>query len=191
MQPTSLTSQPVRFPLGGCMKTTLKLLTLFALLSMTLMLHGSSVTVGNYDSGNCYPFMCNDSGTNVGQSIDYQQAYNSAAFGGPITVSSISWYYARHSEDNDTILGGATASTGVIRPLALGLPAISLATMLAHPALLVQRRYLRAALTMAPCLPSRDSAPSPTIRGWRPDPGDRRQQPGQRPQRIGQRLQRG
>ena len=89
------------------MKATLKLLTLVAMLSMTLMLHAASVTVGNYDSGNCYPFMCNDSGTNVGVSIDYQQAYNSAAFSGPITVSSISWYFASAFGGNDTILGGA------------------------------------------------------------------------------------
>jgi hypothetical protein len=45
------------------------------------------------DSGNCYPFMCNDSGTNVGVSIDYQQAFNSAAFPGGINISSISWQY--------------------------------------------------------------------------------------------------
>ena len=35
--------------------------------------------------------MCNDSGTNVGQSIDYQEAYVSTAFSGPFTVSSMSW----------------------------------------------------------------------------------------------------
>jgi hypothetical protein len=45
------------------------------------------------DSGNCYPFMCNDSGTNVGVSIDYQQAFNAAAFSGGINVNSISWGY--------------------------------------------------------------------------------------------------
>src|SRR5271154_4613396 len=88
------------------MKATLKLLTLIALLSMTLMLHATSVTVGNYDSGNCYPFMCNDSGTNTGVSIDYQQAYNSAAFSGAINVNSISWYYASVFGGNDTVLGG-------------------------------------------------------------------------------------
>jgi len=88
------------------LKTTSKLLTLFALLSMTLMLHATSVTVGNYDSGNCYPFMCNDSGTNTGVSIDYQQAYNSAAFSGAINVNSISWYYASVFGGNDTVLGG-------------------------------------------------------------------------------------
>ena len=60
------------FPWGGCTKTSLKLLTLFALLSMALMLNASSVTVVSMDGGNCYQFMCNDSGTSVGQSTDYQ-----------------------------------------------------------------------------------------------------------------------
>jgi len=73
------------------MKIALKMLTLFGLLLMTLMLHASSVTVGSMDSGNCYPFMCNDSGTNVGQSFDYQEAYVSTAFSGPFTVNSMSW----------------------------------------------------------------------------------------------------
>ncbi len=88
------------------MKTTLKLLTLFALLSMTLMMHASSVTVGSMDSGNCYPFMCNDSGTNVGQSIDYQEAYVSTAFSGPITVSSMSWGQWTGAA-GDVVLGGS------------------------------------------------------------------------------------
>jgi len=73
------------------MKTTLKLLTLFGLLSVTVMLH-ASVTVGSFNTGNCYPFMCNDSGSNVGQSIDYQEAYVSTAFSGPLTVNTISWF---------------------------------------------------------------------------------------------------
>ncbi len=73
------------------MKATLKLLTLIALLSMTLMLHAASVTVGSMDSGNCYPFMCNDSGTSTGVSIDYQQAFISSAFSGPFNITSISW----------------------------------------------------------------------------------------------------
>ena len=75
------------------LKTTLKMLTLLALLSMSLMLHATSVSVGSMDGGNCYPFMCNDSGTSVGVSIDYQQAFVSSAFSGPFTVSSISWSY--------------------------------------------------------------------------------------------------
>lgn len=89
------------------MKATLKVIACTMLLSIPMLCAPTSVTVGNYDSGNCYPFMCNDSGTNVGVSIDYQQAYNSAAFSGPITVSSISWYFASQFGGNDTILGGA------------------------------------------------------------------------------------
>lgn len=88
------------------MKATLKIIACTMLLSIPMLCAPLSVTVGNYDSGNCYPFMCNDSGTNVGVSIDYQQAYNSAAFSGPITISSISWYYASQFGGNDVILGG-------------------------------------------------------------------------------------
>lgn len=29
----------------------------------------NAVVIGSSDGGNCYPFMCNDSGTSVGQSI--------------------------------------------------------------------------------------------------------------------------
>lgn len=57
------------------------------------MLHATTITVGSMDSGNCYPFMCNDSGTSTGVSIDYQQAYTSSAFSGPFTVTSMSWGY--------------------------------------------------------------------------------------------------
>jgi len=88
------------------MKSVWKVLVLVALLSTTALMYATSVTVGNYDSGNCYPFMCNDSGTNVGQSIDYQQAYNSAKFSGPLTISSIDYYFAAAFGGNDTILGG-------------------------------------------------------------------------------------
>jgi hypothetical protein len=73
------------------MKATLKVLTLVAVLSVTMLLHATSVTVGSMDSGNCYPFMCNDSGTSTGVSIDYQQAFNSAKFSQALTISSISW----------------------------------------------------------------------------------------------------
>jgi PEP-CTERM motif len=89
------------------MKATLKLLTLVALLSMTLMLHATSITVGNADSGNCYPFMCNDSGTNVGQSFDYQEAFVSSAFSGPFTITSISWGYWPGSSGPAVVLGGS------------------------------------------------------------------------------------
>jgi len=73
------------------MKLALKTLALALLVSSCLMLSATTVTVGNYDSGNCYPFMCNDSGTSSGVSIDYQQAYAASSFSGPITITSISW----------------------------------------------------------------------------------------------------
>ena len=51
----------------------------------------SAVTVGSFDSGNCYPFSCNDSGTNVGQSIHYMQIFSASAFAGPISFDTISF----------------------------------------------------------------------------------------------------
>ena len=47
------------------MKKTLKMLhhvPMFAMLSTSLLY--ANVTVGTYNTGNCYPFLCNDSGTN-------------------------------------------------------------------------------------------------------------------------------
>jgi hypothetical protein len=51
----------------------------------------ASVTVGNKDGGNCYPFNCNDSGTNVGQTIAYQEEYLGTAVGS-LTFSKITFY---------------------------------------------------------------------------------------------------
>jgi hypothetical protein len=48
-------------------------------------------TVGSFDSGNCYPFNCNDSGTSVGESIHYQQVYSAGSFSGPLSISSITF----------------------------------------------------------------------------------------------------
>jgi hypothetical protein len=66
----------------------------------------ADVTVGTDNNGNCYPFMCNDSGTSVGQSIDYEQVYASTAFTGPQTIDSIEWYFASVFGGNDVVLGG-------------------------------------------------------------------------------------
>lgn len=74
------------------MKSVSKITLLVIVLAATFA-HATSITVGSMDSGNCYPFMCNDSGTNSGVAIDYQEAYNSSAFSGPITVGSISYSY--------------------------------------------------------------------------------------------------
>jgi hypothetical protein len=67
----------------------------------------ADITVGTFQSGNCYPFMCNDSGTNVGQSIDYQQVFAQSAFPGNTTINSISWYFDSAAGGNDVVLGGS------------------------------------------------------------------------------------
>jgi hypothetical protein len=73
-----------------------KLLALGLTVALLAVSAGSAkaagVTVGSFDSGNCYPFNCNDSGTSVGPSIDYQQVYNSANFSGPITIKSLTFF---------------------------------------------------------------------------------------------------
>lgn len=57
--------------------------TLAMLLSGTAQ---ASITVGNNNSGNCYPYSCfaSDGGT------EYQQVFSSTAFSGPIAINSIS-----------------------------------------------------------------------------------------------------
>jgi hypothetical protein len=63
-------------------------LLLVVLLSATT-LFAAPFTIGSMDDGNCYPFMCNESGTNVGSSIMYQEAYSSSFFPGSVTISSL------------------------------------------------------------------------------------------------------
>ena len=88
------------------MKLALKTLAFVLLVTSCMMLSATTVTVGNYDSGNCYPFMCNDSGTSSGVSIDYQQAFSASKFSGPLTITSISWENFPPG-GNDYILGGS------------------------------------------------------------------------------------
>ena len=67
----------------------------------------ATLIVGNNDTGNCYPFACNDSGTAVGQSIEYQQIYSSSAFSGAINIGSLSYYNdAADSPGGATVLHG-------------------------------------------------------------------------------------
>jgi hypothetical protein len=87
------------------MKMTLKALCLFSMLSFTTVMH-ADLTLGSYDGPNCIPFMCNTSGTNVGLSYDYQEAYNSAKFSGSTSISSITWYLWPPSVSN-VFLGGS------------------------------------------------------------------------------------
>ncbi len=86
------------------MGTICKSLVLLCLVSVS-MLSRADVTVGNFNTGNCYPLMCNDSGSNSGQSIDFQQVYSAAAFSSPMTINAISWYY-------DAVDGGAAILLG-------------------------------------------------------------------------------
>jgi hypothetical protein len=87
------------------MKRILTSLVMLIAVSMATMAF-ADITVGSHDGGNCYPFMCNDSGTDVGVSIDYQQAYTSTAFSGSTTISSISYYFADEFGGADVVLGG-------------------------------------------------------------------------------------
>lgn len=85
----------------------------------------SAVTVGSFDSGNCYPFNCNDSGTSLGESIDYQQIYDASAVGS-ITFDQItffSWPYvapfAVLSGDYDITFGTTTSAVGSGYPISM------------------------------------------------------------------------
>lgn len=73
--------------------------------------HGAqagAVTVGFANTGNCYPFMCNDSGTASGPSIEYQQVYAASAFPSAVTINSETFYWQFEQSDggSDTLLGG-------------------------------------------------------------------------------------
>jgi len=82
-------------------------LLLPASLVLSLAAQAGTVTVGSFDGGNCYPFMCNDSGTSTGISIDYQQVYNSARFtSGPVKLTSETFYYDANAGGNEAVLNG-------------------------------------------------------------------------------------
>ncbi len=88
------------------MKIVSKTLTFLILLTASLMLH-ASVTVGTYSGPDCYPFMCNDSGTNSGQTMDYLQVDTAAAFSGPTAINNLTFYYATGSGGTSNVIGGS------------------------------------------------------------------------------------
>jgi hypothetical protein len=88
------------------MKTTIRVLTLLSLLSAGILLHAGDITVGTYTNGNCYPLMCNDSGTNSGTTMDYQQVYASTAFSGTVAINSVTFNLASFFGGSDLVLGG-------------------------------------------------------------------------------------
>lgn len=66
------------------------------------------VTVGVASTGNCYPFMCNDSGASSGPSIHYQQVYSASAFSGPTQINSLTFFrvLAAQFGGTSTVLAG-------------------------------------------------------------------------------------
>jgi hypothetical protein len=76
---------------------------LFAL-GLASNVRADGVTIGVVDDGNCYPFTCNDSGTNVGLAMEYQQVYAANQFSGPMAISGITFF--------DTLYPGATVLNG-------------------------------------------------------------------------------
>ncbi len=95
--------------LGEKLVKTIIALAALALLGGVATASANSITVGtatpNY--GNCYPFLCNDSGTSTGQSIDYQQAYASSAFGvNPYTIGAITFSFAKQFGGSSDVLSG-------------------------------------------------------------------------------------
>ncbi len=82
------------------------LLTAFAVLAIAQVAAAGSVTVGTGNTANCFPFMCNESGTSSGPSIDYQQVFASTAFSGPVSINSLTWYYFTEFGGSSTALGG-------------------------------------------------------------------------------------
>lgn len=84
------------------------LASLLAIAAGNNALAGSTM-VGTANDGNCYPFMCNDSGTGAGPSIQYQQVFSSNSFGSNavnITSETFYWNFAQQYGGNDTLLGG-------------------------------------------------------------------------------------
>ncbi len=88
MNHSSINLSKVDFALKGdfSMKRTILMVTVIAL---ALLFGGTGqanagITVGNWDSGNCYPFAC---GPTDGLT-EYQEIFNAAAFPGKITINS-------------------------------------------------------------------------------------------------------
>ena len=81
-----------------------------ALLSVLMaeVTQAAPITIGTANTGNCYPLMCNDSGSSSGPSIQYQQVYSASAFPGVTTIISETFYsdFARQFGGSNTLLGG-------------------------------------------------------------------------------------
>ena len=77
-----------------------------ATFALTLTSAPASVTVGTFTTGNCYPALCNDSGSDVGQAIDWQEVYSASAFPGALTIESITFFFDPAFGGSSNILSG-------------------------------------------------------------------------------------
>ena len=83
----------------------------------------ASIIVGTPNFGDCYPFTCNDSGTNTGQSIEYQQVYDATTFSSGINISAITLfdaYSAKHFGGKLAVLSGNYDISFSITPASAG-----------------------------------------------------------------------
>jgi hypothetical protein len=121
------------------MKTTSKIATLCAVLALTTLASAGviynfadqnalvttfngSTTVGtwNTNAGNCIPFNCNVGGQVA--NVDYQQVYTATAFGGPTSISSLTYYNWTYG--GSTLVIGGTYSV-YLSTTAAGVNALS------------------------------------------------------------------
>lgn len=65
----------------------------------------NDIVVGSPNGANCFPWFCNESGTDDGLTADAQEVYSSTLFSGPTTILSISAYF-------DTVDGGTAIELG-------------------------------------------------------------------------------
>jgi PEP-CTERM motif len=79
---------------------------LFFCLGVARGAHALTITVGSPNSANCYPFLCNDSGSSSGQSYNYEQVYSSSAFSGALSIASIEWSFFPRAGGSSTVLNG-------------------------------------------------------------------------------------
>jgi PEP-CTERM motif len=88
------------------MKLFLRMGVMVVIFLLTCGLASADTTVGVTDSGNCYPFLCNDSGVSTGQTIDYQQVYSSGAFSGTQSINTLSFYFNPSFGGSSNVLSG-------------------------------------------------------------------------------------
>ena len=89
------------------MKKLLGTLITAAAIGLVAPASAGGITVGTFNTGNCYPYLCNDSGTNSGQSIEYQQVYSASLFSGPTVINTITGFFDQTLGGSSFVLGGS------------------------------------------------------------------------------------